>query len=220
MARTKKTAIFTRAWPLLFCSKTEPCGVSGLWLFIFKWHYCVCLLRCWLNLFASLRGFASKSPRAKSSCSAFRFTAAWSLFYRLCWGCRHGHPYLLISPPGKRLHGDVHGFENDPSSNKPVQAKLRRLKSHFSPLLPLLLATNPRRCKKQKDSVRHEFTRQPRSPETHALRVAAAVGGRVKVITSAGTGKLSSRNRGRASFRTMAQSRDCRLRNKRALART
>jgi hypothetical protein len=89
-----------------------------------------------------------KNPAAKISCVSLRFNAAQSLFYRLYWGCRRAHPYLLISLPGKRLHRDVGGFETGPSSNKPVQAKLRRLKSHFSPLLLLLLSTNPRRCKK------------------------------------------------------------------------
>src|ERR1039458_6363647 len=37
-ARTKKTAIFTRVRPLFFCSIMEPCGVTGVWLFIFKWR--------------------------------------------------------------------------------------------------------------------------------------------------------------------------------------
>src|ERR1035437_4629100 len=147
MAKTEKTAIFTRARPLFFCSKREPCGMTGFRLFIFKWRYCACLLRNWLNLLASLRGFPSKKPGANSSCSALRFVAALSLFYHVCWGCPRGHPYLLISLPGKRFHRDVDGFGTDPGSNKPVHAKLRRLKSHSSPLLLLLLATNSRRCK-------------------------------------------------------------------------
>src|ERR1041385_2128861 len=33
-ARTKKTAILTLARPLFFCSRREPCGISGLWLFM------------------------------------------------------------------------------------------------------------------------------------------------------------------------------------------
>jgi hypothetical protein len=102
---------------------------------MFKWRYCVSLLRYWLNLFASLWGFPSKNPGANSSLSALGFIAALSLFHHVCWGCRRGHPYLLISLPDKRPHRDVDGFETDPSSNKPVQAKLRRLKSHLSPLL-------------------------------------------------------------------------------------
>jgi hypothetical protein len=79
--------------------------------------------------------------------ASIHFTALLSPVYHLCWGCHRGHPYLLISRPGKRLHRDVDGFETDPNSNELEKAKLRRRKSHFSPLLPLLLAMNLERRK-------------------------------------------------------------------------
>ena len=140
-------------------------------MFIFKWRYRVCLLRYWLNLFASLRGLPSKDPRAKSSCSALRFMAALSLSYHLCWGCHRRHPYLLISLLGKSLHRDVDGFETDSNSNKLVQANLRSLKSHLSPFLPLLLATNPLRRKEEKDSRGCEFAHRPHPiGTTHGTR--------------------------------------------------
>jgi hypothetical protein len=54
--------------------------------------------------------------------------------YHLYWGCHRGHPYLLISPAGEGLHPDGDNCETDPSSNKPVKAKTRRLEPHFSRL--------------------------------------------------------------------------------------
>jgi hypothetical protein len=89
----------------------------------------------------------SERPEAEFSLVSLRFTAALSLFYHVYWGCRGGHPYLLISLPGKRLHRDVDGFETDPSSNKPVKAKPRRVKSHFSPLQVVFVPTNGPSCK-------------------------------------------------------------------------
>ena len=163
MARTKKTAIFTRARPLFFCSKAEPGGMSGFWLFIFKWRCCVCLLRCWLILVRFAAGFCLKKPRSKIHMSV-RFVSlhcsavADLLFYHLCWGCHGAHPYLLISRPGKGLHRDVDGLETDPSSNKLEKAKLRRRKSHFSPLLPLLLAMNLATAQGVKEPMHHEFS--------------------------------------------------------------
>jgi hypothetical protein len=53
----------------------------------------------------------------------------------------------LISWPGKGLRRDVDGLEADPNSNKLEKAELRRRKSHFSPLLPLLLAMTSQRRK-------------------------------------------------------------------------
>src|ERR1039458_101859 len=149
MARTKKTAIFTRARPLFFCSKAEPCGMSGFWLFIFKWRYCVCLLRCWFILVSFAPGFCLKKTRSKIHMfvASLQLAAVLSPFYHLCWGCRRGHPYLLISQPAKGLHRDVDDLETDPNSNELDKAKLRRWKSHSSPLLLQLLAMNLERRK-------------------------------------------------------------------------
>ena len=74
MARTKKTWIFTRARSLFFCSKAEPCGISGFWLFIFKWRYCVCL-EVLVEFVCFAPGLSLKTPGANSSCSALCFTA-------------------------------------------------------------------------------------------------------------------------------------------------
>src|ERR1035438_7389641 len=119
MARTKKTAIFTRARPLYFCSKAEPGGMSGFWLFIFKWRCCVCLLRCCLISVRFAAGFCLKKPRSKihKSFASFHFTALLSPFHHVCWGCHCRHPSLLISWPGKGPHRDVDGLEADPNSN-------------------------------------------------------------------------------------------------------
>ena len=95
----------------------------------------------------------------------FQFTAERWPFHHVGWGCRLGHPYLLISRPGKRSRPDWGGFETDPSSNKLGDAKLRRRKSHLSPLLPLVLAMKPEQRKELKTTRVQEFCLRPRLQE-------------------------------------------------------
>jgi hypothetical protein len=83
-----------------------------------------------------------KTPQQKTRALCFASFRRCHQFTTYVGGAYN--PYLLISLLGKRHPRDVGGFETDPSSNKPVRAKLRRLKSHSSPLRSLLLATNPR----------------------------------------------------------------------------
>src|SRR5437879_3410742 len=65
MVRTKKTAILTRARPLFFCSRREPCGSSGLVLFmLFKRCGVYCIEVFVWGWFVSPRGFPSKNPEA------------------------------------------------------------------------------------------------------------------------------------------------------------
>jgi hypothetical protein len=62
--------------------------------------------------------------------------------YHLCWGVYLPHPYLLISLSHKSFHLDFCNSETGQTPNRPVKAKLRRRKQHFSPLHELLLPVN------------------------------------------------------------------------------
>jgi hypothetical protein len=115
-------------------------------------HFQMALLRLFIEVLVECvrfaPGFSLKRPRRKIvmfRTSLHCRTVAILPIY--VGGCPHKHPCLLISIIGKGLRRDVGGFETDPSSNKPVQALLRRLKSLSLPLPPLLLAMKPRRCK-------------------------------------------------------------------------
>ena len=65
IARTTKTAIFTRARPLFFCSKKEPCGISGLSFGFILVTLIAHLVMVVLLYDCFLRGFPSKKPEAK-----------------------------------------------------------------------------------------------------------------------------------------------------------
>src|SRR2546425_13318326 len=96
-----------------------------------------------------LRGFASKNPEVNSSVFlvALAFIQSERRNCLAYWGVRGEHPYVLISPYGKRFHRVLHNFDTDQRSNRPVKTELHRRKQRVAPLRLLLLPANSKQCK-------------------------------------------------------------------------